>query len=341
MLFRKIVTWAIAALALPVFAGEPEQSADPTDRLIDSIPVVVLDDSVVLQSGDLKVPTSAIEKVELAYAAAEKRRQPKFTLTPELKSFLRKRFAFRFMANALVEKYVADNKLEIAKDKFEEQFSMFKKTKAEENNAGSYEQWLADNGLSDDEFRRFWSANWAIEQNFAKSVTDADVELAISKQKDNMGLRRASHILVMNKGAEPPQQAIFRTKEEAKTIADDVLKKLKAGADFLKLVKSVSDCPSKADNGDLGYIARKGGPTDVFGEMFNEGVYKLEKAGDMSAAPIESKFGYHVIRLDDVRKPEDLKTEMRQFLISEKYRKQMEQLMNAAAANAKFNSKQL
>ncbi|HYG75496.1 MAG TPA: peptidylprolyl isomerase [Planctomycetota bacterium] len=349
-MYVRLMTLLLLAMNAPILAGEPQppaEGAKPTKKvqnvedLIDTVPVGELDAAVILQSGEIKIPLSSVEKVELAYVAAAKRQNPKYILAPELRTTLRKSFAFRFLANAVVEKYVADNKIELSKEQFEEQFKKFKKAKAEEGNSGSYEQWLADNGLSDEEFRRFWAANWAIEQNFAKSVTDADVEENIKTQTDNMGLRRASHILVMNKGPEPPQEGILRSKEEAKARAEEALKKLKDGEEFVKLVRAYSDCPSKADKGALGYVARKAGPTAFFGDAFNAAVYALEKPGDTTSAPVESAFGYHIIRLDEVRKPEEMKKEMRQFLISEKYRKQMEQLMNAAAANAKFNAKHL
>ncbi len=347
----RIVFLSIIAISAAIEAGEPAPqppkvgdapAARPrgVDEVIDAIPTVELENSLIMQSGEIKVPLAAIEKVELAYIAAEKRRNPKFTMSPETRAFMRKRFAFRFLANALVEKYVADNKLEVPKDKFEEQFQKFKDSKKEEE-SGSYEQWLADNGLNDEEFKRFWAANLTIEQNFAKQITDDEVNQSLEKYADNLGLRQVSHILVLYKGTERIQLNVLRSKEEAKTAAEELLKKLKAGEDFARLARASSDCPSKTSGGSLGAVARKGGPAEIFGPTFVEAVYKLQKAGDYTPDLIESRFGFHIIRLDEVRKPEDLKNDMRQRIVSDKYRKQMEQLMNSAAAEAKFNAKQL
>ena len=271
----------------------PEKSAEAPakprdmDEIIDGIPVVKLDDGVILQSGDIKVPTSAIEKVELAYVATEKRKSGKFTMSPETRGYMRKRFAFRFLANAIVEKYVADNKLAMPKEQFEEEFQKFKNSKKEEE-SGNYEQWLADNGLNDEDFRKFWMANWTIEQTLEKSVTDEDVAKALEKFGDNLGLRQVSHILLLFRGEERIQLNVVRSKEEAKKIADGLLEKLKAGEDFSRLARATSDCPSKAQGGSLGGVSRKGGPTEVFGPAFGEAVYKMEKVGDYSAAPVES-----------------------------------------------------
>jgi len=348
---RWIPLFSVFACAA-LFAGEADPKPAPAktgdapvkprdmDEVIDGIPIVKLDDGVILQSGDIKVPTSAIEKVELAYVATEKRKNGKFTMSPETRSYMRKRFAFRFLANAIVEKYVAENKLEMPKELFEQEFQKFKNSKKEED-SGSYEQWLADNGLNDEDFRRFWMANWTIEQTLAKAVTDDDVAKALEKFGDNLGLRQVSHILILFRGEERIQLNVNRSKEEAKKIADGLLEKLKGGEDFARLARAVSDCPSKAQGGSLGGVSRKGGPTEVFGPAFAEAVYKLEKVGDYSPAPVESKFGYHIIKLDQLRKPDELKPDIRQFLVSEKYRKQLEQLMNSAVAAARFNEKQL
>lgn len=320
-------------------AGEPAPKPREDD-IIDSIPSATLEDGVIMQSGGIKVPTSAIEKVELAYVASEKRKNEKFIMSPETRSFMRKRYAFRFLANALVEKYVADNKLEMPREQFEQEFQKFKDSKKEED-SGSYEQWLADNGLNDADFKRFWMANWTIEQTLAKSVSDDDVAKALEKFADNLALRQASHILVLCRGEEHIQLNATRSKEEAKAAAEELIKKLQAGEDFSRLARAKSDCPSRTQGGSLGGVSRKGGPTEVFGPAFSQAAYALEKVGAYTAAPVESRFGYHIIRLDEIRKPDDLKKDMKQHLVSEKYRKQMEQLMNSAVAAARFNASQL
>ena len=341
----RIAFFSVLAICGALAAGEAEPQPPKggyrgVDLVIESIPSGELEDTVIMQSGEIKVPLKAIEKVELAYMATERRRNPKFAMSAETRAFMRKRFAFRFLANALVEKYVADNKLETSKEKFEEEFLKFKNSKKEEE-SGSYEQWLADNGLNDEEFRRFWAANWTIEQNFAKQVTDEDVSQTLEKSAEVLGMRSVSHILVLFKGTERIQLNVFRSKEEAKSAAEAILKKLKGGEDFARLARANSDCPSKASGGAIGVVSRKGGAAEIFGAAFAAAAYKLDKVGDYTPELVESRFGYHIIRLDEIRKPEELRNDIRQHLVSEKYRKQMEQLMNSAAAAAKFNAKQL
>src|SRR4051812_31161675 len=110
--FRTVLFFALLLSCAGIAAGEPvappknaeaPARARDVDELIDAIPSAELDKSIIMQTGDIKVPTVAIEKVELAYVAAERRRNAKFVMSPETRAFMRKRFAFRFLANALVE----------------------------------------------------------------------------------------------------------------------------------------------------------------------------------------------------------------------------------------------
>ena len=86
---------------------------------------------------------------------------------------------------------------------------------------------------------------------------------------------RARHILV-------------GTKQEA----DQIVKKLKAGADFEKLAKQVSLDGSKDFGGDLGYFTG-----DEMVKEFSAAVKKL-KPGETSP-PVKTEFGWHIIRLID------------------------------------------
>lgn len=109
---------------------------------------------------------------------------------------------------------------------------------------------------------------------------------------------RARHILV-------------KTEDEAK----DVIKKLKAGADFEKLAREISIDPSaKTNGGDLEYFTK--------GQMvaeFSDAAFKLNK-GQVSETPVKSQFGYHVIKVEDKRKKpvpkyEEVKEQVQAFVV--------------------------
>ena len=95
---------------------------------------------------------------------------------------------------------------------------------------------------------------------------------------------RARHILITKTGPESLQKA------------NDLLNQLKGGASFEDLAKANSADPgSAARGGDLGFFSA--------GNMvrpFEDAVNKLAKPGDLSE-PIESQFGYHIIRLEERR----------------------------------------
>jgi peptidyl-prolyl cis-trans isomerase C len=99
------------------------------------------------------------------------------------------------------------------------------------------------------------------------------------------GQTRASHILIEKKTPESIKKA------------EELIEKIKGGAKFEDLAKEHSKDPgSAARGGDLGFFGE--------GRMvksFEDAVKALTKPGDISA-PVESQFGYHIIRLDE-RKP--------------------------------------
>jgi parvulin-like peptidyl-prolyl isomerase len=302
------------------------------EDIIEGVPVGPLEDGVVLQSGDIKILAKTIEKVENAYMASERRKVNKFQATMELTTYLRKRFAFRFLANALVEKYVADNKVEFIQDKFDEHYKKFQQAKADE--AGSYEQWLLDNGIDDAEFRRFWSANWAIEQSMGAQVSNDEVNAMYEKMRDEIPFRRASHLLFMYKGSQRAEASIKRSKEEALAAAENAILRIRGGEDFAKIAEE-SDCPSKKSGGDVSYFARKG----AMAEQFADATYTLAKVGDVTVKPVETAFGYHVIKLTDIRNEADVKKELRQHLTSRRFSNLLQEMMENAGKQAKFNEK--
>ena len=84
---------------------------------------------------------------------------------------------------------------------------------------------------------------------------------------------------------------LLKTREEA----EDIIKKLDAGADFTELAKQFSTGPSGANGGALGWFKA--------GDMvkpFSVAAQAL-KPGEYSKQPVETEFGWHVIKLNDQR----------------------------------------
>jgi peptidyl-prolyl cis-trans isomerase C len=110
-------------------------------------------------------------------------------------------------------------------------------------------------------------------------ISDADISKYYNDNKDKFaqGPRvKVRHILVS-------------TEPEAKAI----LAQLKKGADFSKLAKEKSKCPSSQRGGDLGWVTQ--GRMDP---AFEKAAFALKK-GQMSGI-VKSSFGYHIIICDDI-----------------------------------------
>lgn len=98
----------------------------------------------------------------------------------------------------------------------------------------------------------------------------------------------AKHILIMYKGSERAPARVTRSKEEAKTLIEEILAKAIQGEKFEDLAMDFSDCPSCSKGGDLGRFGR--------GQMapaFEEASFACEVGGMTDI--VETPFGYHII----------------------------------------------
>lgn len=142
-------------------------------------------------------------------------------------------------------------------------------------------------------------------------VTDAEVKAEYDKfVAANSGKEyKASHILV-------------EKEDDAKAI----IASIKKGAKFSDIAKKQSKDPgSGAKGGDLDWA----NPSSYVAE-FTEALIKLEK-GKMTQTPVKSQFGWHVIRLDDVReaqlpKLDDVKPQIAEQLQQQKLAKFQEEI---------------
>ena len=143
------------------------------------------------------------------------------------------------------------------------------------------------------------------------TVTDESAKAFYDQNQDRMKTPERLHLRHILVGFEPT--ATPEDKQKAKTEADDVLAKVKAGGDFAALAKEHSDDPgSKETGGDLAWIAA--GQTV---EPFEKAAFAL-KDQEVSGV-VETRFGYHVIqRLETqpagVMPFDQVKERIRQFL---------------------------
>lgn len=141
-------------------------------------------------------------------------------------------------------------------------------------------------------------------------VTEEEIKEEYEKQTTEID---ASHILVEDE-------------ETAKKVKNE----LDNGADFAELAKQYStDEANKDDGGDLGYFSSGDMVPEFFDGAFNTEVGAISE-------PIESSFGFHIIKVNDKRKVadadsfEDSKEDIRRQLINQK--------VDPAAAQEKIES---
>ncbi|HUO44947.1 MAG TPA: peptidyl-prolyl cis-trans isomerase [Burkholderiales bacterium] len=90
---------------------------------------------------------------------------------------------------------------------------------------------------------------------------------------------------------------LVKTEADAKKI----IEQLKAGRGFEKLAKEKSiDAGTKAQGGDLGDWLPETVPPNQVPAPFIDAVKKLKK-GEYTQTPVQTPFGWHIIRVDDVR----------------------------------------
>lgn len=141
-------------------------------------------------------------------------------------------------------------------------------------------------------------------------IKDADIKAEYDKFKAQAGDKEyhVRHILV-------------EKEEDAKAI----IAKLKAGAKFEDLAKQSKDPGSAANGGDLDWAT-----PSSFVKPFSDAMVSLQK-GQLLDTPVKTQFGYHVIRLDDVRPAkiptlEEVKPQITESLQQKKLQEYQKQL---------------
>tara|TARA_R110002096_G_scaffold181150_7_gene358676 strand:- start:1350 stop:2162 length:813 start_codon:yes stop_codon:yes gene_type:complete len=118
---------------------------------------------------------------------------------------------------------------------------------------------------------------------------------------------------------------LLKTEDEAIAVIDA----LRNGGDFVALAKERSTGPSGPNGGDLGWFQ-----ASRMVPPFANAV-KLMNKGDVSVTPVQTDFGFHVIKLEDTReleKPtfESKRDELQQSLIREAINSYIQEVQSAA-----------
>lgn len=156
-----------------------------------------------------------------------------------------------------------------------------------------YNEWLKEQGLTDELYRRFIKINYLSQKLMNADdiqVTDADI-----KEYYEKNIARVKHILVLttdsNNSPLSDEEVAKKRKE-----AEGLLKRAKDGEDFDKLVEEYSEDPGSKSQPD-GYYLGKGFILGSQGSMvseFEEASLAL-KVGEVSDI-VETTHGFHIIK---------------------------------------------
>lgn len=139
---------------------------------------------------------------------------------------------------------------------------------------------------------------------YAEKIDPAEIQARYDKEVEPLKGKeeiRARHILV-----------------ETTEAAQEIIKLLEEGGDFAELAKEKSTGPSGANGGDLGFFG-KGNMVPAF----EEASFALQ-AGEFTKEPVQTQFGFHIIKLEERREVpvpalEQVEPQIRQSILQEKY----------------------
>lgn len=122
---------------------------------------------------------------------------------------------------------------------------------------------------------------------------------------------------------------------ETEAQAREVIKELDGGTDFVELAKTRSKGPSGPNGGDLGFFGE--------GQMvpaFSDAAFGMQP-GEVTKEPVQTQFGWHVIKVEDrrtVQPPtmEEMQDELRMALSREIGSNYLQELRNSATVE-RFN----
>ncbi len=227
----------------------------------------------------------------------------------------------------------------VTKGDIDKEINQYKEQMTEED----YKKTLAANGWTEPKFRDLLKTEMIISKLEEKVLADVKppAEQEIKQFYDNHKSQyiiptsyEVRHILIMTEGKQGDAAKIDL---EAKSQAIAILEQLKRGADFAELAKQKSEDPGSAAQGGL-YTFSPGEAVEEF-----ETAVKSLKPGEMTAEPVKTQYGYHIIKLEKVtpekqKSFEEVKPEIATLLTDQKKQEKFNSFIEEARKKAKIEN---
>jgi parvulin-like peptidyl-prolyl isomerase len=155
-------------------------------------------------------------------------------------------------------------------------------------------------------------------------VDAAEVQKYYEAHKGEFERVKARHILIRSAGSPLPVKPGAKELSDADALAkaQEIRKKIEAGADFATVARAESDDTTSGEQGgDLGFFGR-----NQMVPPFEEAAFAM-KPGELSQ-PVKTPFGYHIIKCEakESKSLEEMKPDIEKRLRPEQAQKVMENL---------------
>ncbi len=161
-----------------------------------------------------------------------------------------------------------------------------------------------------------------------KILNESYLEIVLEKEVTPERIREVyNRAIALEEKREEIKARHILVKTEAEAL--DIINALKRGGDFISLAKERSTGPSGKNGGDLGFFT-----ADQMVPPFSKAAYALRK-GETSDKPVQTQFGWHVIKVEDrrlagVRPFQELEPQIREQLVTKAYEKIIQQFRKTA-----------
>ncbi|MBW2171630.1 MAG: peptidylprolyl isomerase [Deltaproteobacteria bacterium] len=268
---------AIVLMTLPVLAAEKKPSGDPAAKVNGSV--------ITQKELDRELSRATEQLLQMGRPVSDTQL-----------SEMRKRMLDNLIAYELLYQESKKKGVKVTDAAVDEKMNELKKQYPDE---AEFKTMLSSSNLTEADLKSHMKRGIAVEQlvdrEIVQKITVTDKEMRAYydsnldrfKQPEQV---KASHILIK---VDP--EADESEKGKARKQIETIQKKVKKGEDFEALAKEHSGCPSSTKGGDLGYFGR--------GQMvkpFEDTAFAL-KPGQVSDI-VETRFGYHLIKVTD-KKP--------------------------------------
>jgi peptidyl-prolyl cis-trans isomerase C len=310
----------------PAAAGQaPSQAAPPAEAAAKPVPAD-LPDVVARVNGE------AINKADLQSAVTQLESRAGRTVPADqrdrvFRGVLDQLIAYRLLAQESVTRNVAVSDVDVDARAAE----IRKQFPSEQVFQQTLEQQHMTEAEFRDDVRQGLRITGLIDAELAARapVTAEQVNQFYASNSFQQGERlRASHILIA-----VPENADAATKEAARAKATEILNQVKGGADFAELARQNSQDPGSAPRGgDLDYFER--------GQMvgpFEEAAFAL--AAGQTSELVETRFGYHIIKVVDKQAArtiplEEVRGRIEEYLREQNREKQTQVFIDALRTKA-------